>query len=115
MKAKRRKRNRQPETNRHHLLFQRKHWDRNGIALAIRNHFIYEMNTDHHNHIHANLHDIPLPPAEDLERIWQAIATNQDAIRTMTPRQACRWLAYQSEFEPFRATMLYQAELIGGR
>lgn len=105
---KRRKKARKPETNRHHLLFQRKHWDKNGYALAIRNHFIYEMRIDKHDYIHANLHDIPLPPAEDLDRIYRAMT----CARIESAYNACIWLANMSEFEPFKTCMLYQAELI---
>lgn len=106
---------RQPEENRHHLLFQRKHWDRDGYALALRNRFIYTMKVGHHNQIHANLHDVPLPPRDDLERLAYMAEADRDEIAKLTPRQACIWLADHSDFEPFKACMRYQAELIGGR
>ena len=106
-KAKKRKK-RSATTNRHHLLYQRRHWDKNGYALAIRNHFVYEMRVDRHDFIHENLHDIPLPPVEELEKIYKAM----NYAKVKNAREACLWLADISEFEPFKVCMRYQASLI---
>lgn len=110
--AKSRKNKRGAKTNRHHqhLLFQRTHWDKNGYALAIRNKFIYTMRIDRHDYIHDNLHDIPLPPEDDLINIYQAMQSVD--ISKMSAFKACLWLADISEFEPFKACMRYQACLI---
>lgn len=69
------------------------------------------MRVDRHNFIHEKLHDIPIPPSEDLERIYDAMCDRQ-TLEKLNAYKACLWLAEVSEFEPFKACMRYQAELI---
>lgn len=94
--------------NKHHLLYQRTFWGKSSYALALRNHFIYEMRIDRHNFIHDNLHDIPLPPEQELERMYNELPD----CKAKDAREACLWLADVTFFEPFRISMIYQAELI---
>lgn len=70
------------------------------------------MKVSRHDYIHENLHDIPLPPQEDLERIWEALNDDRPYVRGLNAYSACLWLAQISEFEPFVVCMEYQAQLI---
>lgn len=66
------------------------------------------MNVKKHNFIHDRLHDIPIPPQDELEKIYVAM----NYVKANNPYDACMWLASMSDFGPFKSCMLYQAELI---
>lgn len=99
-------------TNLHHLLYQRRHWESNGYGIRLRNRFVYEMSVTHHNKIHDKLHDIPLPSPDELERLSKLVDDNSINLANMSAHEACEWLAEHCEFEPFKACMKYQAELL---
>ena len=100
------------KTNSHHLLYQRRHWDKNGYALALRNKFIFEIPVSKHDDLHAAIHDIPLPDNDELERMYR-VAVN-DNLTFSRPSDACEYLASIGGFEPFVAVMKYQAEVLRG-
>lgn len=70
------------------------------------------MKVRRHDYIHDKLHDIPVPPSEDLERIWDALCDDRPFVQNLSAYSACLWLAQVSQFEPFVACMQYQAQLI---
>lgn len=99
-------------TNAHHLIFQRRHWDKNGYALALRQKFIFEIPVSKHDQLHTIIHDIPLPDEAELERMYRVAAN--DNLTFSRPSDACEYLASISRFEPFKAVMKYQAEVLRG-
>ena len=98
--------------NRHHLLFQKAYWSKRAYGRALRDNFVYLMEVEKHDKLHEMLHDIPIPSAEELERIWCVYSSQKDYVDTLNAREACLWLAEASNFEPFCAVMRYQATLL---
>lgn len=48
--------------NRHHLCFQRRHWEKNPYARFIRNNAIFTISVEIHNEYHHTIgKDIPIP------------------------------------------------------
>lgn len=99
-------------TNAHHLIFQRRHWDKNGYALALRQRFIFEIPVSKHDQLHAVIHDIPLPGKDELERMYNVVVC--DNLTFSRPSDACEYLASIGKFEPFVTMMKYQAEVLRG-
>lgn len=113
-KSKRRKRDshHKLKTNKHHLIFQRTHWDKNGYALALRQMFIFEIPVSKHDELHARIHDIPLPDKDELERMYNVVACDRRTF--VYPSDACEYLASISRFDPFVSVMKYQAQVLRG-
>ncbi len=92
--------------NRHHCLFQGRHWDK-GYAKALREHFTFMIPVCVHNDLHNHvLHDIPVP--HDVADIWRAYQAEQPTFRSIVP--ACDWLIAHSEDEAFIACMKRQRD-----
>lgn len=123
----RRRRARRPEAayNRHHLLFQRKNWNR-GIAKELRSFFVYYLPTEIHNELHvAVVYDVPIPPPEHLKTLYAAFLEQRVDIDRLDVLDALEWLQNACDYEPFQnaihaqleylADNLYGAELVNRR
>lgn len=103
-----RKRKQSHHSNKHHLLFQRKHYA-DGYGFLLRRAFVYELDVDIHNELHRNiLHDIPKPPEEQLKRAWEVYQANRWLIQQYDIMQACEWLMYACDDVAWRACMQRQ-------
>ena len=103
-----RKLQRSRHTNKHHLIFQRKHFG-DGYGYLLRNAFVYEMNIELHNELHKHiLHDIPRPSEEQLKQAWEVYQANKWLIDQYDIIQACEWLMWVCEDNAWRACMKRQ-------
>lgn len=95
--------------NKHHLLFQGKHWN-TGQAKELRGYFIYSIPIDIHNELHNHvLHDIPKPPPEAMKPLYMAWKEQKAEIDRMDAQNAAKWLETACDYEPFRIAMHKQA------
>ena len=78
--------------------------------MELRNMFVFTMRVERHDFVHENLHDIPLPPEDELRRLYSELVNVN--VAKMGAYKSCILLANISKFEPFKSCMYYQAELI---
>jgi predicted nucleic acid-binding protein len=103
-----RKAQRNKHENKHHLLFQRKHWS-DGYAYLLRQAFIRDLNVDIHNDLHKGiLHDIPRPPERELKVAWEAYQANKYEIDALGIVDACEWLIGACQDSAYRECMKRQ-------
>ena len=119
MSKKSRKRRRAPRIptgrNKHHLLFQGRHWN-TGMAKELRNFFIYEIPINIHNELHNEvLHDIPKPPPEAMKPLYLAFLAQRQEISQLDIVGASEWLSRACTDDVFCATMKRQAEFFRAR
>lgn len=103
---------RRTQFNHHHLLFQKAYWSKKAYGRALRDAFVYLIDIPTHDKLHEQLHDIPIPPADELERMWNIYSNEREYVEKLNAKEACLWLAKISRFEPFTAVMKYQATLL---
>lgn len=113
--------NRKPRgNNRHHLLFQGRHWT-TPYAKQLRTVMVREMPINIHNELHNRvLHDVPKPTEKLLETAWKDYQSQKTIIDTLGICQLILWLYDEIPDEAFRACMMVQyrflsAKLMGGR
>lgn len=103
-----RKRSRSKHTNKHHLIFQRCHFN-SGYGLLLRQIFVYELDVEIHNELHRNvLHDVPRPSERQLKHAWEVYQANKWLIDQYDIIQACEWLIYACDDRAWRACMQRQ-------
>ena len=106
--AKRKKRRKCASTNRHHLIFQRKHYC-DGYAKLLREAFVYELDVDLHNELHNYvLHDVPRPSNVEIKAAWLKYQAERDIIATYSIIDACEWLMRACADPAWRACMQRQ-------
>lgn len=92
-------------SDRHHLLFQARHWDK-GCAKALREHFVYMLDVQVHRELHnAIIHDIPKPSEAETAELWKRYQQQKAWIDQMDILQACKWLGDNSNDPAFKACM----------
>lgn len=92
--------------NRHHVLFQGRHWN-TGCAKLLRDNFIFLMPVCVHNDLHnLVIHDIPVP--DDVAKIWRVYQAEQPELDDVVI--ACDWLISNSDDEAFVACMRRQRD-----
>lgn len=95
-------------SNRHHLIFQRKHYKR-GYAKALRQAFVYDLDINIHNELHnVVLHDVPRPSDEDIRNMYFAYLRHKDVAQRVDILTACEWLATACRDPAWRACMFRQ-------
>lgn len=110
-----RKLKRSHHTNKHHLIFQRKHFSE-GYGYLLRQAFIFELDVNIHNELHRHvLHDIPKPSERELKRAWEAYQANMWTIRRYDIVQACDWLMNACTDPAWRACMKRQRNYLKAR
>lgn len=123
-KKKWKKRNRcktvsQKQRNRHHLLFQGRHWT-SPYAKQLRQHMVREIPISIHNELHNHIiHDIPKPSEDILATAWKDYQKNADYIDSLNICQLILWLYDEIPDEAFRACMMVQyrffdSKIMGG-
>lgn len=113
-KARRRTRQKRPYTgqNRHHLLFQGRHWNQ-GMAKILRDNFVYLLDVRIHDELHnAVLHDIPKPSPEALKALYLAFLEQRQEISQFDIVKAAEWLSKACAEEPYHSTMAHQAKFL---
>lgn len=113
-----RKQQRAKHANKHHLIFQRKHYG-DGYGWLLRQAFVYELDVDIHNQLHKNvLHDVPRPSEAQLKSAWEAYQANKWLIDQYDIIQACEWLYNACDDPAWRACMhrqlIYLKTNLGG-
>lgn len=99
-------------TNRHHLLFQGRHWNR-GYAKLLRNVFIRELDIDIHNTLHNHiLRDVPCPDGELLARAWADYRKEEAEVNQLDFVGACDWLIVHIDDLEFRIAIAKQRNFI---
>ena len=110
-----RKAQRAKHENKHHLLFQRKHWS-NSYAYLLRQAFIRDLNVEIHNELHKEvLHDIPQPPQHELQKAWEAYQANKYTIDRYDIVEACEWLMTACNDSAYRECMKRQRNFLRDR
>lgn len=96
--------------NRHHLLFQGRHWSR-GRERELRNFFIYWTDVKTHDELHnAILHDVPKPSPEAMKTLLKAYDEQKGKLAQLDIVGAAEWLSRATDDELFSAAMKRQAE-----
>lgn len=96
-------------TDKHHILFQRTHWNKNH-ALLLRRAFVRSIPIEYHRELHELLHDVPVPDAELLRAAWEAYKANQREIDDYDVRRAIAWLYVAIPDVDFRKAMQFQLD-----
>lgn len=107
---KNRKMRRSMRENKHHVLFQRQFWEKDPYAVSLRNYFVYMIPICIHDRLHSIVHDIPVPPRDELVELWTIVNTEKPDY--FYAYEACEYLARVSTFEPFSSMMRYQAQIL---
>lgn len=98
--------------NRHHLIYQRRHYDR-GYAKMLREAFVYELEINIHNELHnAVLCDILRPSNAELKAAWDAYQRDRDTIASYDIVKACEWLMLSCSDPAWRACMARQLDFL---
>lgn len=116
-KKKRKKRNRKPYTgkNKHHLLFQARHW-KNGKAKILHDHFVYMLDVKIHDELHnAVLKDVAKPSPDGILSIFNAFCEQRQEINQFNIIEALEWLQNACDEEPYHSQMQVQTLFIKER
>ena len=106
--SKRKKRRKRATTNRHHLIFQRKHY-LDGYARLLREAFIYELDINLHNELHnAILHDVPRPSDAQIKAMYDKYIAERYIIALYDITDACEWLMRSCDDPAWQACMQRQ-------
>ena len=98
--------------NRHHMLYQARHWN-TGIAKTLRHYFVYYLPINIHNELHNHtLTDIPKPPPDALIPLYLAFQDQKAEIDHMDVKNAAKWLEMACDYEPFKVAMRKQADFL---
>ncbi len=105
--------------NRHHVLYQRRHWN-TPFAKQLRLATTREIPIKIHNILHNEvLKDVPKPSEKMLETAWKAYQTQKTAVDALNVCELILWLYNAIPDEAFRACMMVQYNFfdseLGGR
>lgn len=101
-------------TNRHHLCFQKRHWQK-GYARAICTAFVRYVPVEYHRELHERLRSVPVPPAWMLRDAWQAYRRDKYTIDTYDVCRAAAWLYVNIPDAEFRKAMQFQIDFFTTR
>jgi hypothetical protein len=102
----------QNSTNRHHLIFQGRHYA-SGDAKILRELFVYPLNIQRHNYLHnALLHDVPRPSDQEIKRLLYLYHDQIDYTANMAIEQACAWLIVNTEDADFKRAIMIQYDFL---
>lgn len=114
-KRKNRRTSRQTGCNRHHLLFQGRHWT-TYYAKQLRLAMVREIPIRIHNELHnVILHDVPKPAEKLLETAWKDYQKDKTIIDTLGVCQLILWLYDEIPDEAFRACMMVQYRFLSAK
>lgn len=112
-KRKRIKKVKRPQCfNKHHLIFQHRHYSR-GYAKLLREAFVYDIPIDIHNELHnVILHDIPRPSDTEIREMYQAYISHKELIEASDVLTVCEWLATACRDPAWQACMMRQYKFL---
>lgn len=94
--------------NKHHLIFQRRHYSR-GYAKLLREAFVYEIPVSIHDELHnAILHDVPRPSDVEIRDMYRTYLAHKELIDNSDMLTVCEWLATACRDPAWRACMMRQ-------
>ena len=115
MKRKRQRNRAQYGQNRHHLLFQGRHWN-TGMARELRNAFVYMLDINIHNELHNEvLHDVPTPSPDALKPRYLALLAQRQDTHHLAIIGATEWLQNACDDPAFKACMKRQHDFLVSR
>ncbi len=101
--------------NRHHLLFQGRHWNA-GMAKALRAAFVYRIDEKVHKELHDHvLNDVPKPPPEALKTLYMAFLEQNREIIQLDIINAIEWLIGHCDDAAFQSAMARQRDFLAKR
>lgn len=101
--------------NRHHLIYQRRHYGR-GYAKMLREAFVYDLDIDIHNELHNDvLHDVPRPSDAELKEMWFTYLRHKKLIESSDILTVCEWLMTACRDPAWQACMRRQYEFLRSR
>lgn len=102
-------------SDRHHCLFQGRHWD-GGYAQALRQQFVYLIPVAVHRQLHNELlHDVPRPPDDMCKTAWLEFQKNREYVESLDMLSAIQWLRVNIPYEPFQVAMQMQYLFFKGK
>lgn len=117
MSKKNKKRSRIPPIttrDRHHICFQKRHWDK-GYARAICMAFVRYVPVVYHRELHAHLRSVPVPDSKLLKEAWDKYQANKVEIDSYDVARAAAWLYVNIPDDAFRKAMQYQVDFFATR
>lgn len=98
--------------NRHHLIYQRRHYNK-GYAKMLREAFVYPLEINIHNELHNYvLRDVPRPPNAEIKAAWDAYQRDRDTIAYYDIVKGCEWLMLSCPDPAWRACMARQLDFL---
>lgn len=103
------------KTDRHHILYQRRFWDK-GYARVLRNAFVREVPVSVHRELHTHvLKDVPVPNGCLCKVAWEEYSRNKSKIDGYDVTRACAWLYVHIPDVEFRRAMQTQIDFFATR
>lgn len=100
--------------DRHHICFQKRHWNK-GYARAICMAFVRYVPVVYHRELHARLNDVPVPDSALLKAAWEQYEANKVEIDSYDVARAAAWLYVNIPDEAFRKAMQFQIDFFATR
>lgn len=95
-------------TNKHHLLYQGRHWN-SGYAKMLRDNFIFEIPICIHQNLHNHvLFDVPVPDGKELSKMLKDFEREKPEFCDII--SGIKWLISHSEDERFCDAMKKQLD-----
>ena len=95
--------------DRHHICFQKSHWN-SGYAKLICMAFVRYVPVVYHRELHARLKTVPIPDHKLLKAAWEKYQQNQAEIDSYDVARAAAWLYVNIPDEEFRRAMHVQID-----
>lgn len=95
--------------DRHHLCFQKRHWNK-GCARAICMAFVRYVPVVYHRELHARLKTVPVPDSALLKAAWDKYQANKIEIDSYDAARAAAWLYVNIPDPDFRRAMQFQVD-----
>lgn len=81
----------------------------------LRRAFVREVPVAWHEELHSILHDVPLPPEQELRAMWEAYQKDRDSIDCYDIVDTLGWLYNHSNDEGFRWAIKTQLYFFKGK
>lgn len=95
--------------DRHHLCFQKRHWNK-GYARAICMAFVRYVPVVYHRELHTRLKTVPVPDSALLKAAWDKYQANKIEIDSYDAARAAAWLYVNIPDQDFRRAMQFQVD-----
>lgn len=95
--------------DRHHICFQKRHWNK-GYARPICMAFVRYVPVTLHRELHARLKNVPVPDGALLKEAWEKYQANKIEIDSYDVARAAAWLYVNIPDVEFRKAMQFQVD-----